>query len=244
MFRLTPSAIRGFSAPSLNSLAICSRAKFKWTHYLGLDKVACAETVQNSNNRQHTRPFCSAGFRFRGSTNEKHAWKHNIVGSTDCEIGSSECKPQPIDEGYLVSKFECRLPHRARTQPTSNLPLILQRRQIPCKAHTENGRRLRTARSLCMRPRACSQFRGGNARTVCPCLFRIQFVQGLRDAGMTVYKAAQIQESRQDSRRCGRHDDRVRELPDKYREKANLADRCKYRKGGHRRYRPNLVRLI
>jgi len=54
-----------------------------------------------------------------------------------------------------------------------------------------------------------------------------KFVQGLRDAGMTVYKAAQSKNQDNIVMAADTMTEACANCHDKYREKANLADRCK-----------------
>lgn len=54
-----------------------------------------------------------------------------------------------------------------------------------------------------------------------------KFVQGLRDAGMTVYKAAQSKNQDNILMAADTMTTACANCHDKYREKANLADRCK-----------------
>ena len=54
-----------------------------------------------------------------------------------------------------------------------------------------------------------------------------KFVQGLRDAAMTAYKAAQSKDQDKITDASGTLSDACANCHNKYREKANLADRCK-----------------
>ena len=54
-----------------------------------------------------------------------------------------------------------------------------------------------------------------------------KFVQGLRDAGMTAYKAAQSKNQDTVTDAAGTLSEACANCHDKYREKSNLADRCK-----------------
>ena len=54
-----------------------------------------------------------------------------------------------------------------------------------------------------------------------------KFVQGLRDAGMTAYKAAQSKNQDTVTDAAGTLSESCANSHDKYREKSNLADRCK-----------------